>query len=50
MEYTIINNEKDKRFEIHLDGKIAFEKYKLFDGRIAYIEVPPELAGRRIDD
>lgn len=48
MEYTVINNEKDKRFEIHLDGKIAFEQYKLFDGGISYIhtEVPPELGGR----
>jgi len=48
MEYTVINNEKDKRFEIHLDGKIAFEQYKLFTGGIAYIhtEVPPELGGK----
>lgn len=48
MEYTVINNEKDKRFEIHLDGKIAFEQYKLFDGGISYIhtEVPAELAGK----
>ena len=48
MEYTVINNEKDKRFEIHVDGHMAFEQYKLFDGGIAYIhtEVPPELSGR----
>jgi hypothetical protein len=45
MEYTVINNEKDKRFEIHLDGHIAFEQYKLFDEGISYIhtEVPAEL-------
>jgi hypothetical protein len=35
MNYDVIHNEKDKRFEIHVDGKTAFEQYKLFDGGIA---------------
>lgn len=50
MNYDVIHNEKDKRFEIHVDGKIAFEQYKLFDGGIAYMhtEVTLELEGRGI--
>jgi predicted GNAT family acetyltransferase len=50
MEYAVLNNKKNKRFEIHLDGKITFEQYKLFDGDISYIhtEVPQELLGRGI--
>lgn len=50
MENNIINNEEKKRFELHLDGHIAFVDYKLFDGGIAYIhtEVPPELGGKGI--
>lgn len=48
MEYTVIHNKTDKRFEIHLDGKVAFEQYELFEGGIAYThtEVPDELAGK----
>jgi predicted GNAT family acetyltransferase len=50
MDYTIIHNEKDKRFEIHLNGKIALVQYKLFEGGIAYMhtDVPPELEGKGI--
>ena len=49
-DYTVINNTAQHRFEIHVDGHIAFEDYALFDGGIAYLhtEVPPELAGRGI--
>lgn len=48
--YTVIDNSEKKRFEIHVDGHIAFEDYEYFDGGIAYLhtEVPPELGGRGI--
>ncbi|MNF01010.1 hypothetical protein D3C80_1999340 [compost metagenome] len=50
MDYTIINNEKDKRFELHLDGYVAFEQYALFEGGISYLhtDVPKELEGKGI--
>ncbi|RWW98828.1 GNAT family N-acetyltransferase [Flavobacterium cerinum] len=50
MEYNVIHNEKDMRFEIHSEDKIAFVQYKLFDGGIAYMhtDVPPELEGKGI--
>lgn len=50
MEYNVVHNEKDKRFEIHLDNKTAFVQYKLFDEGIAYLhtDVPPELEGKGI--
>ncbi len=50
MEYNVIHNEKDMRFEIHLEDKTAFVQYKLFDGGIAYMhtDVPPELEGKGI--
>ncbi|MCP2041558.1 putative GNAT family acetyltransferase [Neisseria sp. HSC-16F19] len=48
--YTVTDNTEKSRFEIHVDGHIAFEDYRLFDGGIAYVhtEVPPELGGRGI--
>ncbi len=48
--YTVIDNKELSRFEIHVDGFIAFEDYELFDGGIAYThtEVPKELGGRGI--
>ena len=48
--YTVIDNQALSRFEIHVDGFIAFEDYELFDGGIAYThtEVPKELGGRGI--
>lgn len=48
--YTVIDNKALSRFEIHVDGFIAFEDYELFDGGIAYThtEVPKELGGRGI--
>ncbi len=50
MNYTVIHNREDQRFEIHLDDKIAFEQYELFEGGIAYThtEVPEEFAGKGI--
>lgn len=49
-QYTVIDNTEQQRFEIHVDGYIAFEDYQHFDGGIAYVhtEVPPELSGRGI--
>lgn len=49
-QYTVIDNTEQQRFEIHVDGHIAFEKYEFFDGGIAYVrtEVPSELGGRGI--
>ncbi len=48
--YTVIDNKELSRFEIHVDGFVAFEDYELFDGGIAYThtEVPKELGGRGI--
>lgn len=50
MEYNVIHNENDMRFEIHSENKTAFVQYKLFDGGIAYMhtDVPPELEGKGI--
>lgn len=48
--YEVIDNQAESRFEIHVDGHIAFEKYERFDGGIAYTltKVPDELGGRGI--
>tara|TARA_R110000868_G_C10961254_1_gene768517 strand:- start:4801 stop:5085 length:285 start_codon:yes stop_codon:yes gene_type:complete len=50
MEYKLINNEEKSRFEVHVNGYVAFEDYKLFKGGISYIhtEVPKELAGKEV--
>lgn len=55
MNYDVINNEQNKRFEIHIEGQVAFEDYDYFtthqgEKGIAYLhtEVPPELGGRGI--
>ena len=55
MNYDVINNEENKHFEIHTEGKIALGGYDYFttaqgDQGIAYLhtEVPPELGGRGI--
>lgn len=49
-DYTVIDNTELNRFEIHVDGHIALEDYKLFDGGIDYVrtKVPDELGGRGI--
>ncbi|MDO4249929.1 MAG: GNAT family N-acetyltransferase [Moraxella sp.] len=48
--YTVIDNKELSRFEIYVDGFVAFEDYQIFDGGIAYThtEVPKELGGRGI--
>lgn len=48
--YEVINNSALSRFEIHEEGLIAYEKYELFDGGIAYVStfVPEALGGRGI--
>lgn len=48
--YTVINNKEAKRFELHHEGFVAFEDYKLFDGGISYMhtDVPSELGGKGI--
>lgn len=53
--YEVIDNKEAKKFEIHVDGHMAFEDYEFFttsDGEpgIAYLhtEVPKELGGRGI--
>lgn len=55
MNYEVINNIEARRFEIHINGKIAFVKYDYFttdqgDKGISYThtEVPPELSGQGI--
>ncbi|ETN95517.1 GNAT family N-acetyltransferase [Zhouia amylolytica] len=50
MELKLINNEPQKRFEVHYENSIAFVDYKLFKGGIAYIhtEVPKALSGKGI--
>ena len=48
--YTVIDNTELNRFEVHVDGHIAFENYERFDGGVAYVltKVPDELGGRGI--
>lgn len=50
LDGELIDNKTLSRFELHIDGHIAFEKYRLFDGGIAYVatEVPKEIGGRGI--
>ncbi|OAU94489.1 GNAT family N-acetyltransferase [Moraxella catarrhalis] len=49
-DYQVIDNKGLSRFEIHKDGHVAFENYRLFDGGIAYTytEVPEALGGQGI--
>lgn len=48
--HEVIDNRAAQRFEIHVDGHVAFEDYELLEGGIAYLrtKVPPELGGRGI--
>ena len=55
LDYKVIDNTDKKRFEIHIDGKIALEDYEFFttsegEKGIEYkhTEVPEELGGRSI--
>lgn len=54
-DYEIIDNKEASRFELHLNGYMAFEDYEYFttstgEPGIAYThtEVPKELSGRGI--
>ncbi|MBN3860454.1 N-acetyltransferase [Neisseriaceae bacterium PsAf] len=49
-DYEVINNKDKSRFEIEVDGHIAFVTYEFFDGGIAYIHtvVPSEIGGKGI--
>lgn len=55
LNYELIDNTEQKRFEIHVDGHIGFEDYEFFttsqgERGIAYLhtEVAKELGGRGI--
>lgn len=54
-QYDVIDNKEAQRFEIHLDGEVAFEDYKMFtteagEPGIAYLhtDVPDSLGGRGV--
>jgi len=50
MIHTLIHNEKENQFEVHLKDAIAFAKYERFDNGIAYThtEVPKEMSGQGV--
>jgi predicted GNAT family acetyltransferase len=50
MEPEVVHNAAAKRFEVTLDGKVAFSKYLLAGNKliIEHTEVPVELEGRGI--
>lgn len=55
LDYEVIDNTEQKRFEIHIDDQIALEDYEFFttsegEKGIEYkhTEVPKELGGRGI--
>ena len=50
VELPVVHNTAAKRFEISLDGKIAFSKYLLVGEKIIieHTEVPAELEGKGI--
>jgi predicted GNAT family acetyltransferase len=50
MEPEVVHNAAAKRFEVALDGKVAFSKYLLAGNKliIEHTEVPVELEGRGI--
>lgn len=50
MEYELINNEKKRRYEFHVEDRVAFSEYILAKDKIylTHTEVPNELAGRGI--
>lgn len=49
-EPDIILNEAENRFELHIDGHMAYEVFERFPGGIAYLHtiVPKELEGRGV--
>lgn len=50
MEYPVIHDERNRRFEIRLNGATAYVSYAPFEGGVAYEHtiVPPSLGGRGI--
>ena len=50
VDLPVVHNTAAKRFEINLDGKIAFSKYLLVGEKIIieHTEVPVELEGKGI--
>lgn len=50
MEYNVIHNVKESRFEISLEGKTALVDYRMRDNMIlvTHTEVPAEFEGRGI--
>lgn len=46
-EITVINNEAERKFEIHLKGEVAFLEYRFHKGDIALMHtlVPDKLSG-----
>lgn len=55
LNYEIVDNEEASRFELRVDGHVAFEDYEYFttssgEPGIAYLhtEVPKDLGGRGI--
>ncbi len=46
----VILNEAEQRFELHVDGHIAYEVFERFPGGIAYLHtlVPEALNGRGV--
>lgn len=49
-EPDVILNEAENRFELHIDGHMAYEVFERFPGGIAYLHtiVPKELEGRGV--
>jgi len=50
MDYNIVNNEAENRFELHVDGLMAIAEYILTPDKIIFThtEVPEELEGKGI--
>jgi len=49
-EIPLVNNEKDHRFEISVDGTVSFIEYKKYPHAVALLhtEVPPAMEGKGI--
>ena len=47
-KYTVINNDKEQRFEIHESDKVAFLEYRFYKKDIALMHtlVPDALSGK----
>ncbi|MET0336545.1 MAG: GNAT family N-acetyltransferase [Caulobacter sp.] len=48
--FEVIHNEADSRFEIHLDGKVAFAEYRVLANGVLFphTEVPAAFEGRGV--